>query len=158
MMFSFSWCFMWIFYQRSAFLVSVWRRCLSNTPWRQRWDIGVFHLDSMEKLHFIYQQQGRAAIQGGTWLWRNSARHGMFILNIFLLKTSILCRNYGEYLFNKHNIFLNALISIMVFFLRFQGSKVWIIVLNKANSPIYDDKQCYDNRNDDVGDELDNLK
>ena len=66
-----------IFYQRSAFLVSVWRRCLSNTPWRQRWDIGVFHLDSMEKLHFIYQQQGRAAIQGGTWLGCEEMQHDM---------------------------------------------------------------------------------
>ena len=68
---------MWILYQRSAFLVSVWRRCLSNTPWRQRWDIGVFHLDSMEKLHFIYQQQGRAAIQGGTWLGCEEMQHDM---------------------------------------------------------------------------------
>ena len=65
------------FYQRSAFLVSVWRRCLSNTRWRQRWDIGVFHLDSMEKLHFIYQQQGRAAIQGGTWLGCEEMQHDM---------------------------------------------------------------------------------
>ena len=76
-----------------------------------------------------------------------------------VVKTSILRRNYGVYLFNTHNIFLNALMSIMVFFfLRFQGSKVRVIVLNKANSPIYDNKQCYDNGNDDVGNELDNLK
>ena len=35
---------------------------------------------------------------------------------VLLLKTSILCRDYGVYLFNKHNIFLNAFIIIMVFF------------------------------------------
>lgn len=46
----------------------------------------------------------------------------------------------------------------MVFFLEISRSKVWVIVLNKANSPIYDNKQCYDNGNDDVGNELDNLK
>ena len=82
----------------------------------------------------------------------------MFILNIFLLKTSTRRKNYDVYLFNKHNIFLNTVISIMVFFLEISRSKVWVIVLNKANSPIYDNKQCYDNGNDDVGNELDNLK
>ena len=119
---------------------------------------------------FIKSRAGRQYRGYLAELWRNAARHGMFILNIFLLlKTSILRINYVVYLFNKQNIFLliiNWLIDWLklineyygIFFLRFQGSKVWIIVLNKANSPIYDDKQCYDNRNDDVGNELDNLK
>ena len=118
---------------------------------------------------FINSRAGRQYRGYLAELWRNAARHGMFILNIFLLKTSILRLNYVVYLLNKQNIFLliiNWLIDWLklineyygIFFLRFQGSKVWIIVLNKANSPIYDDKQCYDNRNDDVGNELDNLK
>ena len=171
MRFSFSWFLMLYvdFYQRSAFLESVWKRCLYalETKVGHRSVPPGFH----GKITLYLSRAGQGGNTGGTWLSCEEMQHDMECSSwtFFLLKTSILRINYVVYLFNKQNIFLliiNWLIDWLklineyygIFFLRFQGSKVWIIVLNKANSPIYDDKQCYDNRNDDVGNELDNLK
>ena len=38
------------------------------------------------------------------------------------------------------------------------GLEVWAIVMEKANNPIYDNKHCYDNGIDCVGNKLHNLK